>query len=211
VTFEKILGFLLMVSAGWFVGTSLAGLLGVPWDRVALGIWLVWMILPLVATSKGVMGRPMVYWTVIYALPIGCAVALMVLPALPGPVEHPISMKDGAISWHVFSAKALEAHINQGKIVVVDFTGMGCPLCMVNKAVFKNERVQNLLTQKNVVCLRGDFTRAPESLMVFLRKYGRSAIPFNLIISAQCPKGIVLSERLTLTEMLEALAACTPL
>jgi suppressor for copper-sensitivity B len=209
VTFEKILGFLLMVSAGWFVITSLTGLLGVPWDRVALCIWALWMVLPLLAQFNGIIKRPMAYAVLIYGFPVVCALTLLVLPSLPGPIEHPISMKDGAISWQVFSANALEAHINGGKTIVVDFTGMGCPLCMVNKAVFKNEKIQKLLTQKDVVCLRGDFTRAPESLMLFLRKYGRSAIPFNLVISAKCPKGVVLSERLTVAAVQDALVLCS--
>ena len=41
---------------------------------------------------------------------------------------------------------------------------------------------------------------------MFLRKYGRSAIPFNVVIHANHPKGVVLSERLTQEELLDAVA-----
>ncbi|MBM3632065.1 MAG: hypothetical protein FJX00_03745 [Alphaproteobacteria bacterium] len=94
--------------------------------------------------------------------------------------------------------------MRQGKTVVVDITGMGCALCMVNKSVLTHHRVQERLQRPNVLCLRGDFTRGDPALMVFLRKYGRSAIPFNMVISATHPKGVVLSERLTQEELLDA-------
>ena len=42
--------------------------------------------------------------------------------------------------------------------------------------------------------------------MMFLRKYGRSAIPFNMVLHANHPKGVVLSERLTREELLSAVA-----
>ena len=42
--------------------------------------------------------------------------------------------------------------------------------------------------------------------MMFLRKYGRSAIPFNLVIHANHPKGVVLSENLTVSDLLHAVA-----
>ena len=42
--------------------------------------------------------------------------------------------------------------------------------------------------------------------MMFLRKYGRSAIPFNLVIHANHPKGVVLSENLTVDDLVHAIA-----
>lgn len=205
VTFERGLGFFLMLSAGWFVRTSLGGLLGVPWDRWALMLWALWLILPLVSQVKILLTWPRLHRTLTYALPALLSCIFMVLPALPGPVEHPISMEDGAITWRVFSSQTLEKVLAEGKIVVVDLTGMACPLCLVNKSVFKNFQVQKLLTQGNVVCLRGDFTRGDREIMVFLRKYGRSAIPFNMIISATHPKGVILSESLSVSEVVEAM------
>ncbi len=204
VTFEKILGFCLMVSAGWFVSTSLAGLLGVPWDKVALGLWSVWLVIPFVAGIRAISSNPKVYKGLVYGIPGIFSVLLLILPALPGPIQHPISMQDGSLSWQVFSSKTLESALMQGKTVVVDITGMGCALCMVNKSVFKHNAVQECLQRPNVLCLRGDFTRGDPELMMFLRKYGRSAIPFNMVIHAKHPQGIVLSERLTREELLGA-------
>ena len=140
-----------------------------------------------------------------YGFPVLFSVLLLILPALPGPIEHPISMQDGGISWEVFSAKRLESALRQGKTVVVDMTGMGCALCMVNKSVFQHPTIQNLLQRTNTLGLRGDFTRGDPVLMMFLRKYGRSAIPFNLVIHSNHPKGVVLSEHLSVTELKEAI------
>jgi suppressor for copper-sensitivity B len=195
-----------MLSAGWFVTTSLAGLLGLPWDKVALGLWAVWLVLPFVAGSRAISSNATVYKVVVYVIPGVLSLLFLILPALPGPIEHPISMQDGAISWQAFSSDILESGLRQGKTVVVDITGMGCALCMVNKSVLKHHRVQERLQRPNVLCLRGDFTRGDPALMVFLRKYGRSAIPFNMVISANHPKGVVLSERLTQEELLDAVA-----
>jgi thiol:disulfide interchange protein len=206
VTFEKILGFCLMLSAGWFVATSLAGLLGLPWDKVALGLWTVWLVLPFVAGIRVISSSPKMYKAVVYAIPGIFSILLLILPALPGPIEHPISMQDGSVWWQAFSSETLESGLMQGKTVVVDITGMGCALCMVNKSVFKHQGVQERLQRPNVLCLRGDFTRGDPALMMFLRKYGRSAIPFNMVINAKHPKGVVLSERLTREELLGAMA-----
>ncbi|MBM3632052.1 MAG: hypothetical protein FJX00_03680, partial [Alphaproteobacteria bacterium] len=109
VTFEKILGFCLMLSAGWFVTTSLAGLLGLPWDKVALGLWAVWLVLPFVAGSRVISSNATVYKGVVYVIPAVLSLLFLILPALPGPIEHPISMQDGAISWQAFSSDILES------------------------------------------------------------------------------------------------------
>ncbi len=207
VTFEKILGFFLMLSAGWFVSNSLGGLLGVPWDKLALILWAVWMVLPLLAHISKVHKHPRLYAILFYGIPVVFAAAMVIFPALPGPVEHPISMQDGDIVWEKFSTQRLDSALREHKVVVVDLTGMACALCIVNKSVFHSEAVQKVLTQKKIVCLRGDLTRMNAKLMMFLRKYGRSAIPFNLVISALHPEGIVLSENLTISSLLRAVEA----
>ena len=64
--------------------------------------------------------------------------------------------------------------------------------------------VQDKLTKPYVVCLRGDFSHADPQIFRFLSRYERVAIPFNVIIGPQAQKGIVLSERLTSHELLQA-------
>jgi thiol:disulfide interchange protein len=149
--------------------------------------------------------HPGVYKVLFYGIPLAFAAVMVILPALPGPVEHPIAMRDGEIVWEKFSTHRLEEALKAKKVVVVDLTGMACALCIINKSVFSNPDVQKILTQEKIVCLRGDLTRMNAKLMMFLRKYGRSAIPFNLVISAQYPNGIVLSENLTTSALLQAI------
>jgi len=57
-----------------------------------------------------------------------------------------------------------------------------------------------------IACLRGDFGGDPSYILSFLGRYGRSAISFNMLISPHYPKGWVLSEYLTVSELKEGLA-----
>jgi len=44
---------------------------------------------------------------------------------------------------------------------------------------------------------------------VFLNRFNRAGIPFNIVLCAQAPKGIVLPEILTQISVLEAIGKCS--
>jgi thiol:disulfide interchange protein len=115
-----------------------------------------------------------------------------------------LSMTQGNIHWTPLTETNLTEVLNQGKIVFVNITASWCMVCLVNDRVFYNPSIQKLLAQKNVVALKGDWTRPNPELQNILNRYYRVGLPFNLIISHKYPKGIVLSEQLTAEEIQRA-------
>ena len=114
-------------------------------------------------------------------------------------------MADGAIHWVAFDAQVLESSLKSGRTVFLDVTGMGCALCMVNKRVYKDQKVQTLLTQPDIVCMRADFSHGDNHILLFLKRYGRAAIPFNVVLSRYYPKGIVLNEVLSTDQIFQSI------
>ena len=198
---ERAMGIMMLLSAGWFLWFGYRGLIKSPWHHIACILWVVWSIGPWLLWSWR--SRRWYRW-VVYGLPMLIGSGWLVFPSLSGTDHYAVSMKDGAIDWQPWSENAVKKALAEGRTVVIDITGLACPLCIVNKRVFAQATVQDKLTKPYVVCLRGDFSHADPQIFRFLSRYERVAIPFNVIIGPQAQKGIVLSERLTSHELLQA-------
>ena len=95
--------------------------------------------------------------------------------------------------------------MQSNKIIFLDMTGANCMLCLVNKKVYKDPRVQKILTHPNIVCMRGDYSYNNPEIAQFLSQYGRATIPFNMVISPLYPKGMIFSEILSASEIVSVL------
>ena len=82
---------------------------------------------------------------------------------------------------------------------------MGCALCMVNKRLYKDDKVQKALKNPEIICMRADFSHGDNHILLFLKRYGRAAIPFNVVLSKYYPKGIVLNEVLSVDEICQSI------
>lgn len=207
---EYFMAFLFLLSALWFFSTSFYPLVDEVFYPLCWSLFLFLFILPF-----GLRGffflwpKGKNYSVFLLGLFMGGPLTLLgILPFYNNSGKTlGISMKDGEISWVPFQEKTLKEALSQNKIVVIDITGHGCLLCRINKKIFLDPAVQKRLTQKNVVCLRGDYLKDQQILLPFLQRYGRAAIPFNMIIGPRQKEGLVLSERLSLQEVLWALNA----
>lgn len=199
---ERIMGGALMLSAGWFLWFGYRGLIKAPWHNWAAVLWGLWMIYP---WALWTWRQRRWYNTLIYILPLVIGALWLVFPALDGTEHYRVSMREGNIQWKTWTEEGMKQALAAGNTVVVDITGLACPLCMMNKRVFLNPNVQQRMTQANVVCFRGDFSRANPKILDYLIRHGRVAIPFNVILGPSAPKGIVLSERLTADELIDVL------
>jgi suppressor for copper-sensitivity B len=114
--------------------------------------------------------------------------------------------KSGADFWTPFDPTSIAELVADGKTVFVDITADWCITCQVNKAVVLDRPpVRVLLEDKNVVAMRGDWTRPDPLIAAYLQSFGRYAIPFNAVYGPASPSGIALSELLGSGEVTAAL------
>lgn len=110
------------------------------------------------------------------------------------------------VVWEPWSPEAVEKLRADGRIIYVDFTARWCATCQTNKlAVFHSEEVLKFFADKKIATLRADWTNKNPQIAAELAKYGRRAVPFNVIWLPGKPEPLILPEVLTPNTVLEAL------
>ncbi|MDR3000676.1 MAG: thioredoxin family protein [Fibromonadaceae bacterium] len=110
-----------------------------------------------------------------------------------------------ATGWVSFSSKKLDSLQNEGIAVWVNGTADWCITCKVNeKAVFENERVKEAFAAIPIVKMQADYTKPNSEALKFFETYGRSAVPFDLLLSSH-GEPILLPEILTPDIVVEVL------
>lgn len=110
------------------------------------------------------------------------------------------------VSWQPWSKEAVEKLRSDGRIVYVDFTARWCATCQANKRlVFKSDEVLTEFAKKNIATLRADWTNQDPEITAELARFGRSAVPFNLIYFPDKDQPAILPELLTAGTVLDLL------
>ncbi|WP_239996521.1 protein-disulfide reductase DsbD family protein [Photobacterium phosphoreum] len=117
--------------------------------------------------------------------------------ATPLPPDH---------HWIPLDTAKIATEVAQGKTVFVDVTAQWCITCKANKmGVILQEPVYSALENKNIVLMRGDWTKPSDYVTGFLQSYGRFGVPFNIVYGPNAPKGIELPVILSSDSVLDAL------
>ncbi|WP_416055052.1 protein-disulfide reductase DsbD family protein [Photobacterium phosphoreum] len=117
--------------------------------------------------------------------------------ATPLPPDH---------HWIPLDTAKIATEVAQGKTVFVDVTAQWCITCKANKmGVILQEPVYSALDNKNIVLMRGDWTKPSDYVTGFLQSYGRFGVPFNIVYGPNAPKGIELPVILSSDSVLDAL------
>ena len=96
--------------------------------------------------------------------------------------------------------------IIKNNIVFVDITADWCATCQFNKFnVLNSKLIQNTFKENNVIRIRGDWTKQNKQIEQYLNDYNRFAIPFNVMYNEDYPKGIIFSELLKTSEIINAI------
>ena len=100
--------------------------------------------------------------------------------------------------WESFSEDRLAKILAQGRPIFLDFTAEWCITCQVNeRVVFSSEKVRELLVRKNVTLMRGDWTSKNPAITAALRRFGRSGVPLNVLLTSPTAEPLVLPNILT--------------
>jgi thiol:disulfide interchange protein len=110
-------------------------------------------------------------------------------PQAPAPTD---------ITWEPWSAERVAQLRADNRVIYVDFTARWCATCQANKKlVFHDADVLKTFHDKKIAMLRADWTNADPLITAELAKFGRSAVPFDLLYLPGEPEPKALPELLT--------------
>ena len=106
-------------------------------------------------------------------------------------------------NWLNFDTIKLKELVNENNIVFVDITADWCMTCFYNKkTVLDRKKVKNIFEKYDVKKMRGNLTKPNKEINKYINSYGRFGIPANVIYSPSAPQGVLLSEVLTVRNLL---------
>ncbi|WP_412760181.1 protein-disulfide reductase DsbD family protein [Photobacterium phosphoreum] len=194
---KTLFGLMMLATSVWLLSLMTSFFSGnVVWG---LGAVILVIILWLIGRKKG---RKTVIITLAVML-LGVAASLFTASltankwATPLPPDH---------HWIPLDTAKIATEVAQGKTVFVDVTAQWCITCKANKmGVILQEPVYSALDNKNIVLMRGDWTKPSDYVTGFLQSYGRFGVPFNIVYGPNAPKGIELPVILSSDSVLDAL------
>lgn len=197
---------------GTAVAFALAASLPMLWGIfIALGIgmslpWLLIALFPALALKLPKAGR----WMNGVRIAMGVmmlASSLWLVSLLFSHQGVSFSLMDDHINWQPLSEQAITDALATDKRVFIDVTADWCITCKANKFnVLMRPEVQQALQAKDVVALRGDWSRPSAAINTFLNRRGSVAVPFNQVYGPGNPQGTVLSPLLDRQQLLTALS-----
>ncbi|MDB4473925.1 protein-disulfide reductase DsbD family protein [Opitutaceae bacterium] len=197
-TFKQVMAFPLYATVGALVwvlvgqtseGGSLNAILGL--TVIAMAVWLYGRYAKFGAKPAS---RRIGIWGGLAILIAGTALGW---PRSPAPTD---------IVWTPWSPAAIASAQAEGRQVYVDFTARWCATCQTNKKiVFGSDEVKTYFRDNNVLTLKADWTKKDAEITQELARWGRSAVPFNLIYLPDAAEPQILPELLTPGIVLDAL------
>lgn len=88
--------------------------------------------------------------------------------------------------------------LKEGRVVIVKVGADWCLTCKFNDVtVFNNNNIRPVLDYYKVKLIEVDWTNYDRDVLEFMKKFGRSGLPFYIIFSRAIPDGMVLPEVLS--------------
>jgi thiol:disulfide interchange protein len=108
--------------------------------------------------------------------------------------------------WQAFTPDRLQAELDQGHSVFVDFTAAWCLTCKFNEAnVLESAEVREAFQRHAIVKLKADWTNGDPTITKLLQQFGRPGVPLYVLYPAKNEEPIVFPEVLTKGMVLEKL------
>jgi thiol:disulfide interchange protein len=119
-----------------------------------------------------------------------------------------IASVDGRLrgDWQAFTPERLQAELEQGRFVFVDFTAAWCLTCKFNEAnVLESAEVRQAFQRHDIVKLKADWTNGDPAITKLLQHFGRPGVPLYVLYPGKNEEPIVFPELLTKSMVLEKL------
>jgi thiol:disulfide interchange protein DsbD len=108
--------------------------------------------------------------------------------------------------WQAFTPERLQAELDQGHSVFVDFTAAWCLTCKFNEAnVLENAEVRDAFQRHAIVKLKADWTNGDPAITKLLQRFGRPGVPLYVLYPGKNAEPVVFPELLTKSMLLEKL------
>ena len=124
-------------------------------------------------------------------------VALSLVLAL-GLVERGSQKSGPRLVAEVYSEQALNALVDAGRPVFVNFTADWCITCKVNeRAAIERAQVAEYFAANDITYLKGDWSLSDPAITEVLERFGRSGVPLYLVYRAGAQSPEILPQLLT--------------
>src|SRR5438128_8194323 len=108
--------------------------------------------------------------------------------------------------WQAFTPERLQAELEQGRTVFVDFTAAWCLTCKFNEAsVLESAEVREAFKRHDIVKLKPDWTNGDPVITKLLQQFGRPGVPLYVLYPGKSEEPIVFPELLTKSILLDKL------
>lgn len=199
---KQFLGGLMLAAGAYFIGVGMSGMFITPPEPpsrayfwvvagvlIASAAWLGWRIWRLTAPSAGIKEME-THTPVDMALPrralrwriIGSALSILMIG---GSIYGTISLTDkGPIKWVYYLPDRFETALQDGDVVVLEFTAEWCLNCKaLEETVLATKSVYELLNGPGVVPMKIDLTGDNEAGRAMLHDVGRHQIPLIVVFA----------------------------
>jgi len=132
------------------------------------------------------------------------AIAAVVILAVSG---YSFFTAPSKLAWQKFSRESLDAALDSGHPVFVDFTADWCITCKANERfAIDTATVRNAFAQQKVITLRADWTNGDPVITEILKQHGRAGVPMYLVYpGGKNREPALLPELISAQTVLEAL------
>ena len=177
---KQVMGLFMLAAAVYFLGVGLSGLLqqeGAPPSRLYL-----WIVAGCVAAS-GIW----LAWRTLQVAKKGFTKTIFVLVGLFLTVSSVIAgnrlTEDGPIDWAYYTPEILQEKLEEGDVVVLEFTAEWCLNCKwLESTVLHDSRVNEAFNAENVTPIKIDLTGNNVSGNALLHEVGGLRIPLLIIM-----------------------------
>lgn len=113
-----------------------------------------------------------------------------------------------SLEWQEWSPEMVSRLRNEGRPVYVDFTARWCATCQLNKRIYSDAELRDLIQDKNVALLKADWTQYDERITSTLRnEFNKAAVPVTVLYKPGEGQGALLPDILTVKSVGAALKA----